>query len=319
MRYLCQVVPFLLVAPLSACYASHVAPGDDAGRPPVRRDASRPRPPPPPPPTRDAGPPPRADAGTVDCPLARADFTCLSSFIVEPGRAFELPIAFDGCFCCSEAQCAVRVDSASRRLELTTARCPDPCDCDVCQAGPSTGCQVPALDPGFWTVVVNGEEAFDLPVQFDSGLLPPPPTCVSYAEGDACGEDPSIASATDFARLCVESQPDPSDPPTLRLDSLCARCGDLDGTCSVLLEPRLTDDLPRGGELRVTGTSFSTRCDIACASYCIEHSRRCAIPELRAGDLYRVWLGGHEVYSFIGGERSSACVDLVRDLSPSAP
>ncbi|NOY91519.1 MAG: hypothetical protein GXP55_09985, partial [Deltaproteobacteria bacterium] len=176
-----------------------------------------------------------------------------------------------------------------------------------------------ALEPGFWTVTVNGEEAFDLPVQFDSGLVPPTTTCVSYAEGDACGEDPSIASATDFDRLCIESQPDPSDPPMLRLDYLCARCGDLDGTCSVMLEPRLTDDLLPGGELRVTGTSFATRCDIDCPSICIERSRRCAIPELTAGDFYRVWLGGHEVYSFIAGERPTACVDLVRDLSLPAP
>jgi hypothetical protein len=255
------------------------------------------------------------DAGRIDCPLERADFSCLQSFLVEPERAFQLPIAFDGCYCCGEAQCAVEVDAAARRLELTTARCPDPCDCDVCRPGPETGCEVPGLERGFWTVSVNGEEAFELPVDFDTGILPPPAACVTYPQPDRCGEDPSIATAREFDRLCFQSGPGLGEDVYLELHTSCRGCGEIDGICSVILEQRLTDDLPSGGELRVTATEFATRCDVDCPSACVEHSRRCALPPLTDGDFYRVWLNGRELNSFIAGADPVGCVDIARDLS----
>jgi len=261
---------------------------------------------------RDSGTP--VDAGRIDCPLERADFTCLSSFLVAPGRAFDLPIAFDGCFCCGEAQCAVSVDAASQRLELTTARCPDPCDCDSCEPGPSTACRVPALDRGLWTVSVNEGEAFELLVEFDSGLVPPPPACVSYAAVDACGEDPSTALPTMPDRLCVRDGFAPGDDLTVELHQSCGSCGDLDGVCAVVLEPRLTDDLPPGGEIRLTDTQFFTRCDVDCPDMCIERTRRCAVPDVSPGEFYRVWLGDREVYSFTAGESPAGCVDLAEAL-----
>jgi len=306
MRLMCQSVTLLLLA---GCYASHgLAPSADSGVPPIRRDAS----PPPPPPLRDAGTP--LDASVLDCPLARADFTCLSSFLVAPRRAFDLPISFDGCFCCGEAQCAVDVDAASQRIDLTTARCPDDCDCDMCTRGPATGCHVPALEPGTWTVFVNGGEAFELPVDFDSGLVAPPPACVSYAAVDACGEDPSTALRSNVDRLCVRDVYAPGDDLTVELQQSCGGCSDLDGVCAVVLEPRLSAMMPPGGDLHVVGTQFSTRCDVDCPTVCIEHTRRCAVPPLTPGGFYRVWLNDSEVYSFTAGDSPAGCVDLAYDL-----
>jgi hypothetical protein len=68
------------------------------------------------------------------------------------------------------------------------------------------------------------------------------------------------------------------------------------------LEPRLTDDLPPGGEIRLAPQHHATSCDIDCPEVCTRFEQRCEIPSLTPGDFYRVWADGEVMLSFTAGE-----------------
>lgn len=335
MTDLCRSLPVALAALLSlsvACSESADR-ADDAGGPAVDSSAPPPIPPtpptppgpppptpptppppapPPPPPSVDAGPPP-VDAGPpLTCPPQRAQFTCLESFAVRPGRAFDLPVSFDVCHCCSEAQCAVAIDPGSRQIHLTTALCPDPCDCDGCSGSPTAACSVPPLDRGIWQVLVQGEHAFELPVDDEAGLVAPPAACVAYPGVDTCGDaDPRSATSHPIAEVCLETGRRFGSPwldTAIRVVEDCRGCGDIEGACTVTLDPRFTDDLPPGGELRLSSTRYWTNCDVDCPGVCIAHERRCPVPALEPGHYYRVWVDGEPLISFTAGESEDVCV-----------
>ncbi|MBW2461589.1 MAG: hypothetical protein JRH11_08070 [Deltaproteobacteria bacterium] len=344
MRWMCHYVPVALSAGLflSACYADH---GDECDeRLPTAQvccDGAGNSVPPasmcpfvcgrgtavasadecavgtPPPPVVDAGPgtpdaaPPPSDASPppLECPLARAAATCLESFLVEPGVPFALPVTFDACTCCADTQCAAETDAASQTLYLTTALCPDPCDCDSCNT-PQGRCDVPPLAEGTWNVVVNDAPAFQLPVYPDSGLVAPPPGCATYAEPDACAFSERIdPTGWRPTQVCAEQHPwlgTPSEV-TLTLASDCWTCGQLLGPCQVTLEERHTFDLPPGGELRVSPQYHWTACDVDCPAVCIEAEQRCVAPPLNPGEFYRVWADGEVMLSFVAGEADGIC------------
>lgn len=261
----------------------------------------------------DAGPPdsgPR-DGGPLACPLVRADATCLASWLVSPGVPFTLPVTFDTCGCCVESECRVEVTSVegTPTLRLTTTLCPDPCDCSICRT-PEASCAVPALSEGAWSVVVNGAPAFTLPVFADSGLVPPPPACATYAEPDGCSvsQRPLDESGWRPAEVCVSEELREGIPQTVvTAVSDCWPCGDLEGQCLARLEPRFTDDLPPGGEIRLGPTHFATECDVDCPAVCMEHEQRCILPPLRPGDFYRVWADGEPMLSFFAGDAPRRC------------
>ncbi len=270
----------------------------DAGaglpRPPVREDAGRPL----------LGP----DAGPLMCPLVRADASCLSSFLVQPGAAFDLPLTFDTCGCCAASECRVEVTSieGAPTLRLETTLCPDPCDCDACYV-PVVHCAVPALAEGAWNVVVNGAPAFSLPVFPDSGLLPPPPACATFAEPDTCSrsEAPLDPSGWRPSAVCVDTRR--PDETAIVVSSDCWSCGDLLGPCVATLEPRVTDDLPPGGEILLAPTHFPTQCDVDCPAICIPAEQRCVVPPLVPGHFYRVHADGEVMLTFTAGEPGPSC------------
>lgn len=305
----CQIVLLACLSTLaSGCYLLHgregePAPEHDAGMP-TARDASFPE--------RDASAP-ALDASLPPpmCPAQRADFTCLESFQVTPGRPFSLPFAFDGCACCAQTECRVAVDRAGRTLAIDTTLCPDPCDCDACNV-PTGACEVPALDEGEWTVVANGAPAFVLPIHPDSGFAPPPPACARYAEVDdtRCGPTDPVPGRVLAGDLCIETSPRPNRLDVIRVHSFCWPCGDLRGACVARLEPRYTDDLPPGGELRLEPTTYSTACDVDCPAVCVEYDEECIVPPLTDGDTYRVWLGDRVLATFVAGEPTSSCFVL---------
>ncbi len=331
MRSSCQLVPWLLLFALApGCYLSHDDGSVDCGPPPgqVCCDAFGSVVPPAadcpyicprgatlvaertciaPPPPIDAGPPP-IDAGPPPaCPSVRADAVCLESFGVTPGHAFELPLTFDTCSCCAASECRVEVTSVegTPTLRIETTLCPDPCECDAC-VRPEVSCSVPALTEGDWNVVVNGAPAFSLPVFEDSGLVPPPPACASFAEVDHCSvsDGPIGADAWMPTEVCVR---DAFEGTTIEVSSDCWSCQDLHGPCVATVEPRFTDDLPPGGEIRVVPTMFQTMCDVDCPAVCIPATRRCLVPELVPGDYYRVWVNGVQQLSIVAGSPASAC------------
>jgi hypothetical protein len=264
---------------------------------------------PPPPVPVDAGPAP-IDAGPLVCPELRADATCLESFLVQPGVPFELPVTFDTCGCCPRAECRAEVTevSGTPTLRLTTTLCPDPCDCEACVT-PRGSCAVPALEPGLYDVVVNEAPAFQLPVFPDSGFVPPPPACVSYAQPDECRLSESVPDVSGYrpAGVCIRERGGAALPTTITVTHDCWPCGDLQGPCSVVVEPRLTDDLPPGGEIRLGPTHFPTVCDVDCPGLCIRTERSCQVPDLEPGHYYRVWADGEVVLSFTADGSTVAC------------
>lgn len=308
-RFLCHLVPACALVLAPGCFAGHgrdgADPARDAGPRPPDGDAGTD----PPPPIIDAGrmPDPRPDPPPEPpptmCPLARADATCMSSFLVAPGFPFELPIAFDECGCCPGTECTVAVDHATRRVHLSTALCPDPCDCAACL--PVTGsCSIPALAAGLWTVEVNGDEAFVLPVETPP-FVEPPPACVTYAQPDACRPSDSLEGEPVVPdEVCVSTA---LSGTSIELIEDCPSCYFLDGPCAVTLEPRLTDDLPPGGELHVAATDFVTGCDVACTAECTQTMRTCRAPPLVDGHFYRVWVNDRVVTSFTAGAGTRTC------------
>lgn len=343
MRWTCHVVPSLALGLLlSGCYLAHETCGLPPGQVCCDLDRSQivpsipdtcpvvcprgavprggleclagPPPPldggmPPPPPPRDAG----RDAG-LRCPLARASATCLESFLVSPGLPFELPVAFDTCGCCIDTECRVEVATVlgAPTLRLETTMCPDPCDCDACVM-PEARCAVPALSEGLWNVVVNGAPAFALPVFADSGVVPPPPACASYADPDRCAlsEGPLDPSGWRPRRVCVHERGWEGGPTStaITVTNDCWGCGDLHGPCVASLQPRFTDDLPPGGEIFLAPTAFPSACDVDCPAICVESERRCLVPRLTPGDYYRVWADGEPMLTFIAGEPGPRCSD----------
>lgn len=243
------------------------------------------------------------------CPLVRADASCLSSFAMPAGVPFELPFQFDGCACCSATSCDVSVDAAARTLRLGTHLCPDPCDCDACNT-PRGTCAVPPLpldSLGQWTVEVNGVPAFVIGVidTFDPDLGPPP-GCATYAERDTCGATPDFTTGpvrgdcVDHATL--------ADREVVRIHDYCLGCGELDSECGVIVQPRLTDDLPPGGDIILHARTYTMACDVDCPDVCVEHVRECALPELLPGGFYRVRVDGEIVASFTQGAPDEPCV-----------
>lgn len=253
-------------------------------------------------------PPPPRDGGRLLCPEARADATCLRSFFAPAATPFELPVAFEGCACCADAECRAEPDFATQTLRLTTTLCPDPCDCDACNI-PTALCEVPALPEGDWDVVVNGSHAFTLPVLFDSGLVPLPPACATFASPDFCAFDEEITLIPSRpSTICVgPSSPYGNREMNIQMSFECPSCGELNGTCVVIAEPRYTDDLPPGGELRIISTLHVTDCDVDCPPECSLRVQDCWVPPLVEGEFYRVWLGDSIVSSFTVGGGAVAC------------
>lgn len=301
LRSLCQLVSLTL---LSGCYLFHetgaertedrdfgLPPADAA--PPSRPDAFVPGPPP-----LDAGFP--VDAGPVDiCPARRAELLCLDYPLVPPRLPHTLPLRFAGCFCEERTTCQVTVEG--NRIRVETGVCESLALCAECQPEIEASCELPPLPRGVYQLDVNGSPGADLVVDFDTGFVPQPPTCVMLQEGCPAGSTDVATRADRFDSACVDGE---LERAWIELTDSCAECPAGDGTCTVTYEERLTDDLPFGGEIRVEANVDICRVAV-CDPSCEEHVRRCAIPRrLMEGGFYRVWLPGDDgpSFSFTGGE-----------------
>lgn len=256
----------------------------------------------------DAGTP--VDSGTSQplmCMPRRGVATCLRESVVESGQGFLLPVDMASCGCCPGTECEVAIDEASQTVRVTTTLCPDPCDCDAC-IPVEASCAVPALAPGDWNVVVNEAPAFTLSAAIAApGLTPAPPLCATYARVDDCALSEDLdAEPREPERLCLEAAPGGY---VMRMEVDCIGCGELLGPCLVRAEPRFTDDLPAGGELYVDTFSAQSDCDVDCPAICVQDSIDCRVPELEAGEFYRVWHQGTEIGSFTVGD-GTECFEL---------
>lgn len=243
------------------------------------------------------------------CPPTRADWACFDDAFAAPvGTPFELPVQLDTCACCAETECVVEADDASRTLRLTTALCPDPCDCDACFL-PVVECEVPPLREGDWTVVANGAEAFTLPVTDEEPFTPP--ACATFAQEDSCALDERIETVPfPPEQICV-AEHRLVDRAEVSLVRSCPDCAQLDGPCNVALHPRFTDDLPPGGDLHIdAATGHTTDCDVDCPAVCVERTQRCISPRLNDGEFYRVFYDGRVVGSFTAGTGAASCTLL---------
>lgn len=248
---------------------------------------------------RDVGP--IGDAGLA-CEPRRADWTCLESFLAPANEPFELPVTFDTCGCCPSTTCGVDVDPDARVLRLTSGLCNDDvCDCVGCNA-PTARCAIPAIPRGDWRVEVNGAPAFVLPVEEEISLIPPPPACVRYAAPESSCEatDPLDSQPEPTSEVCIARAPS-SAGLVARLVNDCGGCAS-EGTCTAVVTERFTDDLPPGGEIRLSPTRYFSACGGACPPVCIETERECPLPTLLPGGFYRVYVHDELVLSFNEGD-----------------
>jgi len=252
-------------------------------------------------------PPPPLECGEV-----RGVATCLEGFLIPPDEPFTLPVLFPGCGCCPETECVTSVDVAAREVHLTTGVCPDPCDCDGCWPIVG-GCDVPPLSLGVWTVLANGVEAFELPVEHDSGVVPPPNMCSTYAADDWCSDRGALPGTPiprgELSEVCLTPVFTTGLPSSLTLTRTCWPCGSVLSVCNAVLEERVTRDLPPGGEIRLDPRDYATGCLISCTDECIPGEIECEVPALTPGEYYRVWLGDEVVLDFTAGSDAPTCGD----------
>lgn len=251
-------------------------------------------------PIGDGGPAP-VDAGP-SCEPRRADWTCLESFVAPADAPFELPVTFDTCGCCPSTSCGVDVDRGARVLRLTSGLCNDDvCDCAGCIA-PTARCEIPSIPAGDWTVEVNGDPAFVLPVSHEDVFVAPPPACVRYAAPETACEpsDPLDSQIEPVSEVCIAQVPT-SSRHVARLMNDCGGCAS-EGVCTAVVMERLTDDLPPGGDIRLSPTRYFSACGGACPPVCIETERECPLPQLLAGGFYRVYVHDELVFSFSEGD-----------------
>ncbi len=224
------------------------------------------------------------------CPLARPHVLCAPNLLFPAMEAFALELTFVQPICGERPRCEVRIEGTV--LHLSTQLCPLPPGADCAPRGTtSVSCELPPLPPARYTIVANGAAATEIMVDFDSGVLPTPPFCTTLATVDECRASAPLPGTRDDAdEVCLGLSTSSDEIEFIELRDTCAECPFYDGTCTVTVEPRLTFDLPPGGEIRVHPRIFSGACDGPCDPSCEEHIRRCAIPRLNAGDYYRVWL-----------------------------
>lgn len=234
--------------------------------------------------------------GPAECPLFRATSACVPGAVVPAGEAFEMPVTLTECGCAEDAACRVRVTAG--RIELTTTMCDSDIDCDGCSTISAT-CAVPAVTPGSYDVVVNGDDAFRVEARpSEGGFLPLSNQCVGFAEPDACSASQPLDDQRPdaFTELCYESGFG-GDALFVRAINNCGTC-DTAGTCEVQVDQRLTDDLPPGGEIHITSNRYFSACAGDCIDVCMRSERRCRVPGLNPGDFYRVHVDGRVVDSF---------------------
>lgn len=249
----------------------------------------------------DSGLPP--DAGS-ECGLLRPDSLCIEGALPRAGEPFELPLLFHNrCYCEEVAHCDVTVDRARRTIVAETRFCEQPAACFACVPDVTATCSVPALEPGDWALEVNGAPATELEIA--------PPTapefmvagCTALASPSPCGGAPSLAlpgAQSQIETFCI-SRLGTSERYLLDLRESCYPCPSALGTCGVVSELRLTDDLPHGYDLHIDARHFDDGCDGACPPGCFERQRDCITPELEPGATYRVIQNGVVLDTFVLG------------------
>lgn len=300
----CRIVLVAALASSAGCYAMHdVEPSGlspvDAGRGVV--DSGRHLRP------VDAGRPAVDASVPLMCPLVAADAFC-GYLPLQAGRRQILPLTFDTCACCAETECDVRVSPASRSIELTTTLCPDPCDCDTCEA-PTVECELPPLPPGEWRVSINGAPAFELPF-VEGSIEATSPLCLTRAAEDACAPSSvfGVLEAWNAGALCAEAARGSFAPSQIEIFGDCAPCAFLQGPCTASMSERFTDDLPPGADLHVDLQMYPTTCDVDCPAVCTTGSQTCVTPPLRPGHFYRVFTGDDALIgSFVAGTGERGC------------
>lgn len=217
------------------------------------------------------------------CELVRSELTEVD--FVRAGSPASIRTMVRGCFCGERLECEVAVDERSRRIEMRTTMCVPDLLCDGCM-DLETECAIPELSEGRWSVMINGDWAYELDA-LPPDLLPErlDDVLVTHAPVDEeCGivwppeaYDPFFACITPEVRTGEEF--------AISVYDECAPefCGHRGGHCKVtVLENVIT----------VSPHRTFTECDIAaCPPVCETREDVCWVPPLPEGG-YNVVIGG---------------------------
>ena len=157
----------------------------------------------------DSGLPP--DAGS-ECGLLRPDSLCIEGALPRAGEPFELPLLFHNrCYCEEVAHCDVTVDRARRTIVAETRFCEQPSACFACVPDVTTMCSVPALEPGDWTLEVNGAPATELEIAL--------PTAPEFTVAVRLADGSEAQAKATSKRNAEQAAAQPESAPGVRVDA----------------------------------------------------------------------------------------------------
>mgnify|MGYP000164157689 CR=1 FL=1 len=210
------------------------------------------------------------DAGACE-PLAPE----LTAFDHIPANtATRVQVRKPGCFCGETLHCDVAL-SGGRTIDLTTTMCTPDLLCDGCNEL-QTGCDLPPLEEGTWTVRVNGLVAHELTVVPEDIRPEMAEVFVTHADRDRCGLRWPPEDYVPYG-ACVDPEVHAGLPFAVRVFDECASevCGNRMGSCEVTVFDRV---------VRVRARRTVTECDMAaCPPVCEPRTDVCWVPPLANG------------------------------------
>ena len=299
---------------LAGCYASRARGSGDAGADVRAFDA----------PVFDApssfdGPspsdvPPGRDAPvSVDAPSCapedRVTTVCAVSGTgtLPASRPFALQLRWSSCRCEASRSCRVRVEGGV--IDVRTENCRSDEVCDDCSN--ETACDVPALAPGAYRLLVDGIDTASMNVEPEPPRISRP-TCweVPPRREDSLVCGPERLAEVRPGRLCWRSVEDVGSNARLTLTASCRSCFDRSGGCRVVRD---------GTTLRLEPTLVSCDCPVCdgCAEPCSALEIACRTPALRDGTYEVVLEEGPRATSVgrlevrdVAGPGPETCVEL---------
>ena len=299
------------------------SPGPKSGPSDPTPPAPDPRMPAPDPGPGPGMPPPGEGCDTTTIPTT-ADLVCAGGAeLVAPSRTpFELEVSADVCVCQDELRCHFEGIATPffgpPQLHLRTDMCISTVDCDNCVPRPTATCEIPALptpdgyETDIYRVVINGNEAFDLPVRGtdtnDDGDGSTT-TCITPADAarasSACEWPGTELGVT--GELCYEHVGNEVvDVLEVTVVDHCAPCFAARGPCGVhvdgsriVVEPRALVCPPEGGA--------------GCPSICRRSEHTCRVPVLPPGDYELLLSDGSArlpLSTVPGRLTPGACIDV---------
>ncbi len=220
------------------------------------------------------------------------DLICGFSHITA-GVPQTIPVQVGGteeCFCGESIQCTATVTGEST-LELQTGLCEEEILCEACLPFVEGECELPPLEEGQWSVVVNGAPAFTLHAIGSHTRPERGSVCLRSAAVDPfCPPGELIGGEYVPSLACHPTAAFRGTRVPIRVVDACRHCGAHAGPCRVTVFDAV---------IRVEPSYAESACDVDCPSDCSRVEDVCYTPPLSEG-VWRVLVGDYESTLVVG-------------------